>query len=175
MLHVDRNLLTDDGLRHLAHTSTLESLALSSIDGIRGPGLQHLAGLSALKELDLQYVPLDCNWLQEIIDLPLEKLMLSKTSLEDTHLDHVGRITTLVILSIDRTHVTGAGLAKLTNLGTLQQLYLNEAAALDGVEYLRQLPSLNYLGIETKNPDDPSGSVLKRLRQALPGCQVNTL
>jgi hypothetical protein len=175
VLHVEGNSLSDDGLRHLARATKLESLDISMVRNIRGPGLRHLAGLKSLKELDLQYVSLDCDWLKELHDLPLEKLMLSKTPLQDSHLGHVGNITTLVILSIDRTNVTAAGLANLTKLTSLQQLYLNEVTALEGLEYLRQMPSLNYLGIEFANPDDPSQSVLKRLRQALPGCQVNTL
>jgi hypothetical protein len=131
--------------------------------------------LLALTELDLQYVPLDCDWLKELHGLPLEKLMLSKTPLADQHLAHVGQITSLVVLSIDRTNVTGAGLATLTSLRSLQQLYVNEVVALDGIEHLRRLPSLNYLGIETKDPDKPDKSILEQLQKALPGCQVRSL
>jgi hypothetical protein len=175
VLHVDRNKLTDDGLRHLARATRLESIDISSIYGIRGPGLRHLTSLKALQELDLQYLPLDCDWLKELVDMRLEKLMLSKTPLEDSHLEHVGQITSLVILSIDRTNITGAGMAKLTKLSALQQLYVNEAAALDGIEHLRRLPSLNYLGIETKDPDNPNKQILEQLQNALPGCQIRSL
>jgi hypothetical protein len=176
MLKVDRNNdLSDDGLRHLAQCKSLESLNLNGIDGIRGPGLEHLSSLNSLKELDLQYVPLDCDWLKGLAVLPLEKLMLSKTPLEDAHLAHVGEITSLVVLGIDRTNVTAAGLAHLAQLNSLQQLYLNETVALDGIEHLRQLPSLNHLGVETKSPDNPDEAILKRLRQALPGCTVQAL
>lgn len=175
VLRVDRNKITDDGLQHLSRSSALESLDVSGRRGIEGPGLRHLAGLRELKELDLQYVPLDCDWLNEIINLPLEKLMLSKTSLEDAHLAHVGKIDSLVILSVDRTNVTGAGLANLTNLKSLQQLYVNETTALEGAEHLRQLPSLNYLGIETKDPDKPNKSILEQLQKALPGCRIRSL
>jgi hypothetical protein len=131
--------------------------------------------LLALKELDLQYLPLDCDWLKELHDLPLEKLMLSKTPLADEHLAHVGQITSLVVLSIDRTNVTGAGLVKLTSLKSLQQLYVNEMVALDGIEHLRRLPSLNYMGLESKDPDNPTKSVIEQLQKALPGCQIRGL
>jgi hypothetical protein len=175
VLRVDRNHLTDDSLRHLARTKALESLKISGRDGIRGPGLVHLSGLDALKELDLQYAPLDCDWLRELKGLPLEKLMLSKTPLEDAHLAHVGELTDLVILSIDRTNITGAGLANLTKLKSLQQLYINETPALEGVKYLRELPSLNHLGIEGKSPDHPNQAILEQLRKELPGCTINPL
>jgi hypothetical protein len=176
MLKVDRNNdLSDDGLRHLAECKSLESLNLNGIDGIRGPGLEHLSSLSSLKELDLQYVPLDCDWLKGLAVLPLEKLMLSKTPLEDAHLAHVGEITSLVILGIDRTKVTAAGLAHLAQLKSLQQLYVNETVALEGIEHLRQLPSLNYLGIETNDPDHPEKTIIEQLQKTLPGCQIGTL
>jgi hypothetical protein len=176
ILRVDRNNdLSDDGLRHLAQCKSLESLNLNGIDGIRGPGLEHLSSLNSLKELDLQYVPLDCDWLKGLAVLPLEKLMLSKTPLEDAHLAHVGQITSLVILGIDRTKVTAAGFAHLTRLKSLQQLYVNETVALEGIEHLRELPSLNHLGVETKSPDNPDEAILQRLRQALPGCTVQAL
>jgi hypothetical protein len=175
VLDVDRNELTDDGLRHLSRSAKLESLNLYGIHQIHGPGLRHLAGLKSLKELDLQYVQLDCDWLKELRDVPLEKLMLAKTPLEDKHLEHVGQITSLVVLSIDRTNITGAGLANLTNLKSLQQLYVNETAALEGIEHLRQLPSLNYLGIETKSPDNPNKSVINQLQEALPNCLIGAL
>ena len=175
VLNVDRNKLTDDGLRHLARCHAMESLNLYGIHQIRGPGLRHLAGLKSLKELDLQYVPLDCDWLAELSNLPLEKLMLAKTPLADAHLVHVAQITSLVILSIDRTNITGAGLAHLTKLKSLQQLYVNEKAALEGIEHLRQLPSLNYLGIESKDPDHPNKSIVEQLQKALPDCQIRSL
>jgi hypothetical protein len=46
-------------------------------------------------------------------------------------------------------------------------------SALEGIEHLRQLPSLNYLGIESKDPDHPNKSIVESFQNALPGCRVS--
>ncbi len=145
-LGLDFTRMTDDALKHVEGLENLETLWLNGLE-IRGPGLQHLEGLPGLS-----------------------KLIFAKSPMGDAAMPYVGRLAQVRYLGLDDTKVTDAGISHLAGMKSLEKLWLNRTAVGDGaITALGRLTSLKhlYLGGSRVTPEG-----LKRLRELIPGCEV---
>jgi hypothetical protein len=111
-----RNLLGDDFFTHVVCVY---------LDGspITDAGLEHLKGLTRLKEL-----------------------LLNGPQVTDAGLEHLKGLTQLQFLGLNHTHVTDAGLGQLNGLTQLQWLDLDGAQVTGaGLQHLKVLPQLDSL------------------------------
>jgi hypothetical protein len=83
--------VTDDGVRHLAALTNLESLAMHNGHRLSNDALKHLQGLARLKELSL----------------------FACSNITDAGLAHLKSITALESLELGQTRVTHQGIALL--------------------------------------------------------------
>jgi hypothetical protein len=122
-LHIIDIDVTDDGARDLAK---LYQLSILSLDGTRitGSSLKYLRGMKHLRELSLQGMPLSAQDVEEIAELPIERLELMETSLNDQGLFAVSKIRSINWLCISDTAVTDTGLSHLAGLEHLDTLLI---------------------------------------------------
>jgi hypothetical protein len=110
-----------------------------------------LAALAELGQLEtLQVMRARINgsvlrWLRN--PARLKELFLCDTDVDDTAMEHIGRMTALERLMLDGTHITDAGLARLHGLKRLEFLSLGKTQVTDaGVSELRAaLPNANIV------------------------------
>ncbi len=114
--------LTDARLQHLAGLTELKELHLYGTQ-VTDAGLEHLSGLTGLQTLNLGRTQVSDAGLPHLAGLTgLQTLYLSSTQVTDAGLEHLAGLTKLRMLDLSRTQVTDAGLrhlAGLTGLGTL--------------------------------------------------------
>ena len=196
-LFLDQNAsLTDEWLSPLADLTELRRLVLWG-DGIRGPGLRHIALLPHLDMLQLNDTPLAdegmefVGQIRTLTELDLSRtritdhglelisalrslicLELEETAITDRGIDYLAALPQLSHLSLDGTKISGAGLAALAKLTKLEYLWLTNTDLSDGrVEDLGKLARLKELWL-------PSSSFtptqIDMLKQALPNCAVGT-
>jgi len=100
----------------------------------------------------------------------LRSLSLAGTEVTDAGLVHLHGLTHLQSLNLDGTKVTDAGVERLGKMTGLQGLKLRDTKVTDaGLEHLaglKQLQTLNLGGTEVTGPG------VKKLRRALPDCQI---
>jgi len=97
-------------------------------------------------------------------------LRLNATALTDAGLAHVGKVSTLLRLYLEQTAVTDAGLQHLVGLKELEYLNLYGTAVSDtGLERLPALAKLKQVFV-SQTRVTPAG--IAKLRQAVPGLQV---
>jgi hypothetical protein len=87
--------------------------------------LRHLQNLPRLRQLYLSQTKLAEGELNELRELELEWLCLSRTWVDDESLRSLSDMTKLEYLDLTRTRVTDAGLVHLEPLTSLKTLYLN--------------------------------------------------
>jgi hypothetical protein len=137
-----RNLLGTDFFATAVHVCFFPS-------SVSDAGLEHLKGLTQLRELDLRFSPVGDNGLKYLNGLArLRTLDLSDTNVTDAGSEHLKRMTHLQTLNLEDAQVTDAGLEHLKGLTQLKMLIL----------------------LGTHVTDDG----VNRLQKALPNCQVIT-
>lgn len=105
--------VTDEGLQYLAGLHNLRNLNLRSIN-IEGHGLRYLSSLSKLEKLSIDEIPLIDEDLEHLESLnSLKWLDLSSTNITDKGLDHLSKLKSLEWLSLSNTRVKAEGLANL--------------------------------------------------------------
>jgi len=127
-INLDRAAINDNDLKHVGKLTGLRHLTLPQTFRWRNPplpnvtneGLKHLSGLTNIRRLDLG----GC------------------VMIEDSSLAHFSRYTSLEVLDLSVTQVTGTGLAHLANATRLKTLVLSDAVTDEGLRPLLQLPSL---------------------------------
>ena len=121
------------------------------------------AAYSNVRELLLVGASISNKGLQSITHLPLSKLYLTDTAIDDRGLEVVARLKLLSQLSLNNTGITDNGLASLTAL-PLKKLYLNDTEVSDrGTVHLKQLP-LETLYMRNTHLGDSGMAVLRELR-----------
>lgn len=117
--------ITDAGMKVLQNFSALKRLNLSSCRRITAGGMQNLAGLRNLEELNLQ-----------------------DTTIADQGLAHLSKLVRLKSLNLEGIRVGDAGVAHLKTLTALRTLNLYGAQITDrGLEDLKQLKNLEELNL----------------------------
>jgi len=116
----DNPSITDAGLQHLAGLNSLRSLCLHRTS-VTGPGIEHLP--DSVRQLDLQFAPLDDGVIRHLKSLPnLSSLLIGNTAITDVGLADLSTIRTLRRLVLDHTDITDAGLRHLESLTNLEGL-----------------------------------------------------
>lgn len=111
---------------------------------------KYIRKMRDLDTIDLSDATFENEWVEELVGLPLVKLIISGTNLNDEALKHIGKITTLERLIISQTACTDAGIKELVALRNLQLLNLRETKVTDEtMETLTKFPSLWLLDISS--------------------------
>lgn len=109
--------VNDEWLKRLAGLTTLRKLDLSNC-AIQGEGLQHIAALANLRELNLTLTPVT-----------------------DDALRHLGGLTELRVLGLASTQCTGTGFAHLQSLRKLESVNFHFTPLNDaGLQAISQVP-----------------------------------
>jgi beta-lactamase regulating signal transducer with metallopeptidase domain/Leucine-rich repeat (LRR) protein len=108
--------------------------------------MPHLAGLTGLKVLNLNWTDVSSKGLQSIRKLKrLERLYLPN-QISNAGLSHVAELQSLKGLYFNQNKVTNTGLAHLAKLSSLEELELGGGRISDaGLIHLAKLPKLRYL------------------------------
>lgn len=169
-LQISGDAVTDDSLRQLQKLTNLKSLRISSRK-ITDAGLPHLAGIEALRGLNLR-----CS-----------------TRITDQGLAHLGKMKQIERLALFM-QATPAGIASLQGMTALRELSLNNMQITDAaITPLRQLPGLRVLHLTSTPITDAclddlmalpqlekldirhtkiSKASIGRLQAALPKCEI---
>lgn len=162
--------IADDQLKHISNLTGLKHINLDGTN-ILGTGLKYLTGLKSLEELWLSSTHVGDDELFILLNFPLLKgLGLRDTPTTDAGMAHVGRITSLEVLSLN-AGVGDEGLAQLKDLKNLRWLSTGDRGVTDkGLSCLADLTNLEYLGLEGARVTDAglvnlkNMSKLKKLR-----------
>ncbi|MEN6424879.1 MAG: exosortase-associated EpsI family protein [Phycisphaerales bacterium] len=132
----------------------IQELDRNDVPGLRLPratdsDMQHLAGLTELKYLDLMSPQFTDAGLAHLKGLTqLRWLSLRDAGVTDAGLAHLDGMNKLRILDLGHTRVTDAGMARLRGLAALQGLSLQGDAITDaGLAYLQGLTELQFLDL----------------------------
>jgi putative heme-binding domain-containing protein len=146
-LDLGHSRVTDKGLEHLKELKDLRSLNLDAQD-IRGDGLKHLKHLPQLRTLRLganiqgKNLPL----LKGLIHL--RELAFASARFEDKDWEHLGELTSLQSLEIDRARfTTDEGLEQFRKLTRLRRLKLGHSEQMTdrSLEHLKGMANLQDL------------------------------
>jgi hypothetical protein len=170
-LELGGGMVSGAGLGRIAELPQIQRLVLAGTD-VSDAGLQRLKGLTRLQSLDLESTNVSDAGLQYLEGMTrLQELELDETRVGDAGLEHLRGLTQLDSLDLTSTEVTDAGLEHLKGLTQLRNLTLRGTRVSDaGLEHLEGLIQLNLLHLERTKVTNAG---VKKLRQALPGCQID--
>ena len=99
-----------------------------------------------------------------------QMLDLGESEITDDDLRRLADFVGLEILMLPETAITDAGLESLENCSKLKILFLHETGISDaGLVHLEGLANLTYVSVEATSV---TGEGVKRLKKALPGCEI---
>jgi Leucine-rich repeat (LRR) protein len=155
--------IADDQLRHISHLTGLEKIDFQDTN-ILGTGLKYLYELKSLKKLWLSGTHIGDNELSCLLNFPVLKgLGLRDTPTTDAGMVHLGKITSLEVLSLS-AGVGDEGLAQLKGLKNLRWLSTGDRGVTDkGLACLAGLINLEYLGLEGAQVTDAGLVYLKNM------------
>ncbi len=164
-LNLDHTLITDEGMVHLAGLTRLKHL-VPPRKGLSGTGFAQLHALTELREVVLGYTEVTDEGLAGLAKIPgILKLRLP-SQITDAGVKHLGSMTSLIELNLDRTGVTDAGVSHLVNPSRLESLGLNETrvtdAALKDLAACRSLRSLDLVKLLGSGVTDAAVEPLKQ-------------
>lgn len=195
-LDVSGSPVTDKGLQSLRDLHGLESLDATSTK-ITGAGLENLVGLKRLSLTDAKITAKNCASLASL--RALQYLSLSGTPVDGDCLKYLRGLQHLEELDAGSTRITNESLQHLDTLPSLRSLNVSGCSAIDdgAARYLGKLVTLEQLTLvgtgitEAALPEfrgltqlrslylpNVSGRIgqseqLKKLRQALPKCDIS--
>jgi hypothetical protein len=148
-LTLQANPVGDAALATLAQLKQMEWLNLSST-AVTSKGLAHLKSLEKLQGLSLANTRVEN--LRELPSLPaLLQLDLSNTPIKDPDLDRIGKLGKLSRLNLSGSEISDMGLLQLANMKNLRLLAIGNS-------------STRFVSSEG----------IRKLREALPQCQIET-
>jgi len=158
-------LLSDQGLEHLRGLSNLRDLKVWG-PGITNTGVEYLSSLQSLRILSLQDCSIDDAGIEQLTEMTsLEDLTLFRLFISDEGLRHVGQLTNLKRLSLRANVVGSEGLAHLTMLQSLEYLDLSETIVEDeGLAHLKPLSHLTELNLWATRIGDDGMTYLAELQ-----------
>lgn len=140
--------VTDDGLRHIAGLTNLDTLFLSD-SGLTDKAMPALQGLAKLERLYLDRTRVTDQGLASIAGLDtLTTLSLVATETTNKGLEHVSKLEHLEVLFLSETKVTDDGLRHLAGLSHLKSLYLDDVdLSGEGLKHITELKELEVLSL----------------------------
>ena len=157
--------VTDAWLQRLSTLDTARRLDLSNC-AIEGPGLQHIAGLTGLRELNLTLTPVTDAGLIHLSGLPdLRKLGLASTQCTGTGFVHLQSLQRLEEVNFHFTPLNDDGLRAITAVPISGRLWFAHTHFTDdGAVSLAQLQTLKRCGIGS-SAEGSSGAAVAALVQ----------
>lgn len=171
-LSLEKTKISDAGLKHLADLPVLEWLNLYQTN-VGDAGLKHVARFKNLQLLPIGETKVTDKGLVALRDMPqLTYLGLKANKVTDAGMVHLRGLTNLDGLHLGETGITDKGLESIAKAKKLERLWLNETAITDrSIPLLVTFSKLEELHI-VNSKITPAG--LKRLKRALPKCEVVT-
>lgn len=192
-LAINGGPLDDDAVPILQRYRTLQFLAVQKT-GITVKGLSSLTGMKELEELLLDERAA-AGGVEGLKVFPaLRRLLVNGRKFMDPDLDGLSKLTRLTSLDLVGTSVTDNGLLYVAGAKGLQDLFLSDTNVTpDGLTHLLALKQLRRLSLPGPNMTDDaieslsrlktldeinvgdsrlSDAGLRRLREALPRCQI---
>ena len=160
--------ISDAGLIHLEGMESLRSLNLSNTS-ITGEGLVYLKNINSLTKLNLSETRIDNKALANLKGMKsLKELTIrgdrNGSLIDDSYMVYLKDLTSLEVLDLSRTSLTGTGLVHLRNLKSLHTLRLGQTQLQDEhLVHLKFLPSLKNLDLERTPISDNAVEHLKYL------------
>jgi Leucine-rich repeat (LRR) protein len=155
----------DEDLTTLCSLGNLDTLILDETR-VQGPGVANLRKLEKLRVLGLRYTPLGPkSGLFGIDSLrKLEKLDVGETPIVDEALKQVALNRNLVAVRLNKTKITGAGLAHFKDAPRLAVLVLDDTTKLerDHLACLSDLPALSHLSLARCRLGGPNLETLQK-------------
>jgi internalin A len=174
-LTLDDGGLTDDGVKHLAALTKLQTLALDRNKKVRGTTVPALVAAKNLKYLTVAECELGdlAGWSALKSLSNLITLGLPQSGVTDAGLKEIGKITQLKTISLASCPITDAGLAQLKAMKSLESLNITDTKITDrAVPILSEMKRLQFLTLSEKQIGKPGVEALKK---ALPNCDVNAV
>ena len=170
VFHAAGPAVTDDGFRHLRKLDLVE-LRFVGAPSVTDDGFRALRALGRLGLLELGSVGLTDDGLKDLAVLDkLDTLILHPTRVTGAGLAHLKAFPALTTVHLHGPWVTDAGVKHLAAVPGLRDVRLADTRVGDGaVDDLAKLTGLKHLNV-TGNRFTADG--VRRLRAALPGCQV---
>jgi Leucine-rich repeat (LRR) protein len=162
--------LTDRAMEPLREMTKMTSLDLGHTS-VTDAGLVHLKNMTQLESLTLEGTSVADNGLEHLTATPgLLWLSLQNTQISDAGLEYLSHMKKLDGLVLSSTKVTSSGLKHLAGLKSLTSLNLAFTQVTDvGLEHLGSLSNLEILSLVGT---EVTSDGVKRLRDALPKCDV---
>lgn len=164
--------LTDERVRCLARFTNARDVRLSPGHKITDAGLTWLHTLAEVRKLDISYVLLSDESVNELKDLKhLEHLELGRTEITDAGLASIEGLNSLRDLDLCGCfRLTDAGMVSLGRMTGLQTLSLICTEITDaGLEHLGRLVQLEVLEL---GPENVTAAGVAKLRRRLPCCDI---
>lgn len=152
------NNLTNNGVEMIASKMpNLNYLSLAECGSLTAPGLSCLKKIPNLEELDLSATRLGNDAVPFFLQMKsLRKLHVNHTGIGDDGLKDLSKLP-LTELGLQKTHISGDGLAHLGHMLTLRHLELADNPGISsGLTQLASLEKLEYLNLAktTSSNDD---------------------
>jgi Leucine-rich repeat (LRR) protein len=141
--------ITDSGLAHLEKHTSLEFLDLRKCKEITDAGMKHVGKLKNLKYLYLyKNKKITDKGIGELAGLVrLERILLTGCTITDAGAAHLGGMKNIKFLSMDGNLLSDEGIRSLSNLSSLESLYLMNCNNITdrGVVFLKEMKGLKGL------------------------------
>ncbi len=171
-LYLAETLVADEDLAKLVLFPKLKKLRISKLSQVTGAGLEHVAKIEGLIDLDLSenssLFDADLAPVSRLTNL--KRLNLWRVALTDAGVAHLAPLTNLEWLNLDNTQLSDAGLKYLRGMTKLKFLHLGSTSITDaGLPQLEVLKSLNDLKV-TRTAVTDAG--VKALKEKLPETEI---
>lgn len=157
--------VTDDWLRRLPEYTTLRRIDLSNC-AIQGAGLQHIAAITALREINLTLSPVADDALKHLAGLTeLRMIGLASTQCTGTGFSHLKGLHKLESVNFHFTPLNDAGLEAISQVPISGRLWFAHTKFTDvGAVHLKHQTQLKRCGIGSADPAS-SGEAISALTQ----------
>ncbi|MBD3285273.1 hypothetical protein GF359_10910 [candidate division WOR-3 bacterium] len=162
VLNLSYTKVSDEGLQYLSELENLRSINLESTE-ITNDGLAYLEGLDELRHLNLFRTPAG----------KMEALVMrgQPYKVGDAGTFSLSRMDKLTELNLHGSDITDDGIDQLVSMTNLRFLDLSATKITDAsIQELSKMNNLRYLDIKGT---EITTAGLKRLRNALPDCEIN--
>jgi Leucine-rich repeat (LRR) protein len=167
MLTLERSSITDNGLAILSRSINVESLKLHDCR-TTAEGIQALAQLPSLTELEITGIPLDDAAVLNLERLDLETLVISNCGLRDQGMQSIAALSNLSNLTIHEPLVTSAGWECLGTCVALSTLLITEMPlSEEAMKRIAQIPNITtakFQNCEIANEGFVELSKMKKLQ-----------
>src|SRR5207302_808719 len=137
--------VTDDSLKHLVVSKSLQALFVGHNHRITDKGLKEIGKLHNLRTLDLSSTPITVHGMEQLSGLKnLERLYLNGAQISDFGLKHLHGLNNLHTLWLDGPQFSKKGLADLKILPNLQILSLSSSTLVTD-KWLKELAGFEKL------------------------------